>query len=246
MELQIIYEDDQMIVINKQAGVTVNKADTTRNEVTVQDAVESYLQLEPGKLDHERDAFYDRGGIVHRLDKETSGALLIAKTPEAFVALQSQFKERTVQKTYTALVHGIVSPAEGEINVPVGRLDWNRKRFGVIASGREATTKYKTEAVYELRDKKREKLSLMTLYPKTGRTHQIRVHMKYLNNPIFADFLYAGRKTARDDRRHLARVFLHASSISFMHPSNPEEMHITVPLAQELKDFLEQNCTIVS
>lgn len=245
MTPQILYEDTHLLAIAKPAGMIVNKADTTKGEVTVQEWAEEYLHLESGRLTHERDDFYDRGGIVHRLDKETSGVLLIAKTTTAFHELQSQFKNRTVKKQYTALVHGILAAKEGEVNVPIGRLDWNRKRFGVIADGREALTLYKTDAIYTLNTKKKEQLSLLTLFPRTGRTHQIRVHMKYLNHPIYADFLYAGRKTARDDRKFLSRVFLHAASITFHHPVSALEMRLQARLAPELQEFLDQNCTIV-
>ncbi len=153
----ILLEDTDILVISKPAGMIVNKADTTTGEVTVQEWAEEYLQMKSGALIHKRDDFYDRGGIVHRLDKETSGVLLIAKTPTALHELQSQFKNRTVQKTYTALVHGILTPKDGEINVPVGRLDWNRKRFGVVADGREAVTFYQTTTIYTLNTKKKEK-----------------------------------------------------------------------------------------
>src|SRR5581483_12431665 len=140
MEPQVIFEDDDILVINKPAGMTVNKADTTRNEKTLQEWVEEYLHLPPAPqkqsitIDTDpRDVFLLRGGIVHRLDKETSGVLIIAKNPESFVELQRQFKERIVKKRYIALAHGDVTPNEGEINVPVGRLPWNRMRFGVLA-----------------------------------------------------------------------------------------------------------------
>src|SRR5690606_18980074 len=136
--------------------------------------------------------------------------------------LLRQFRERTIHKSYTALAHGRVSPKESDIRVPVGRLTWNRKRFGVIPGGRESVTRYKTVAVYE--DKKKGLYTLLQLFPETGRTHQIRVHLKYINHPIVSDALYAGRKTARNDRKKLARLFLHASEISFLHPTKGEQM----------------------
>jgi len=182
--------------------------------------------------------FINRGGVVHRLDKETSGILLLAKNPEAFIELQRQFKEREVKKVYQALAHGKV-PQEGEINVPVGRLPWNRKQFGIVPGGRESKTEYKVLATYE-NPKDKEILSLVELYPQSGRTHQIRVHLKYIGHPIFADFLYAGRKTARKDRNILPRVFLHAAKISFSHPKTHETMTFESPLPIELRELLDK------
>lgn len=242
MEPTVLYSDESMLVLDKPAGLIVNRSDTTRNVITIQDWVEEYLHIvhsEDVVTGEYGDPFKDRSGIVHRIDKETSGILLIAKTRDAFAALQRQFKERTVHKTYTALVHGELTPATGEIRAPVGRLPWNRKHFGIIAGGKEAVTKYKTLTTYYYENKKsKEKLSLVELYPETGRTHQIRVHVKYIGHPIFADELYGGRKTARDDRKLLGRVFLHAAHIEFSHPVTGERRAFDAPLPDELQTFL--------
>jgi len=265
MEVKIIFEDDILLVLNKPTGMVVNRSDTTKGKTTLQDWVEDYLKIRSTKHETRNKSeiskaqndfefrnsdfdFKNRAGIVHRLDKETSGIILIAKTLEAFVNLQAQFKERRVQKTYLALAHGKIEPAEGEINVSVGRLPWNRKRFGVLSGGRESVTNYKVLSVFscqlsangqsvlsssvpanrkpanqnlktENRKLVTEYFSLVELYPKSGRTHQIRVHLQYIKHPIFADPLYAGRKTSRNDRKLLPRVFLHASKISFYHPA---------------------------
>ncbi len=235
-----------VVIVNKPAGVTVNRAETTKNETTVQDWSEKYLTITYKDTNTKygdegwkpEDDFYKRGGIVHRLDKETSGVLIIAKTPEAFVNLQEQFRERTVKKTYLALAHGAIKPAEGEISVPVGRLPWNRNRFGILPGGRESKTLYKVLSNYEML-KSHDQLSLVELYPQSGRTHQIRVHLKYINHPIFADFLYAGRKTARADRKLVSRVFLHAAKISFSHPVTEEHVMYEAPLPTELETFLK-------
>lgn len=231
-EPEIIFEDEDILVLDKPAGITVNKADTTKGERTMQDWLE-------GKYSRENDDsdFYKRAGIVHRLDKETSGILLVAKTPQAFVELQRQFKERIVKKTYLAFVHGIVKPEEGIINVPVGRLPWNRKQFGVVACGRESVTKYKARSNYTLYANR---YTLVELYPETGRTHQIRVHLKHIGHPIFGDPLYGGRKQARDDRKILFRVFLHAAKILFFHPKTGKEITFESQLPEELQKVL--NC----
>lgn len=259
MEPQILFEDDALLIINKPAGFTVNRADTTKGEETVQDWVETYLKVSKGsevphvlkgeveQLDGEGEyafedpavTFANRNGIAHRLDKETSGVLVIAKTLPAFIELQRQFKERIVKKTYVALSHGAIQPEEGEIRVPVGRLPWNRKQFGVVAGGRESITKYKV--LFTMKSPvAKEILSFVELYPETGRTHQIRVHLKYINHPIFSDFLYAGRKTSRTDRTVLARVFLHAAKLSLIHPTTREQMSFEAPLPHELHNVIKE------
>jgi 23S rRNA pseudouridine1911/1915/1917 synthase len=239
--ISILYEDYDVLVLDKPSGITVNNSDTTKGEETVQDWIENKLKAQNLKLEADPESdFYKRAGIVHRIDKETSGILLVAKNPEAFENMQRQFKERTVKKTYLALAHGKVAPETGQISVPVGRLPWDRKKFGVLAGGREAVTKYKVLGVKSLAvGKKEEPVSLLELYPETGRTHQIRVHLKYISHPIFADFLYAGRKTSRDDRKLLGRVFLHAYKISFMHPVTGKQMSLESPLPEELQRVID-------
>ncbi|MBI4089755.1 MAG: RluA family pseudouridine synthase [Candidatus Levybacteria bacterium] len=241
IEPKVILEDDSLLVLDKPSGMIVNKSDTTKGERTVQDWVEEYLVIPNLFRDPKSEVdFYNRAGIVHRLDKETSGILLVAKTPEAFVNLQAQFKERKVQKTYLTLVHGKLDSNEGEINVSVGRLPWNRRRFGVVPGGRESTTKYKVLSIkYLVSEKEKEPLTLLELTPKTGRTHQIRVHLQYIHHPIFSDPLYAGRKTSRNDRKILPRVFLHAAKISFFHPRTSEWISLECSLPNDLNSFLQ-------
>jgi len=234
--IRILYEDDALFVISKPPGIIVNNSETTHGLETIQDWITKRVDLSKKYKDLAEDDFVKRNGIVHRLDKETSGIMLIAKTPESFQILQEQFKDRTVKKTYKALCHGVLIPKTGEIRLPVGRLPWNRKQFGIVAGGRPSVTLYETDRVYICRD---EKLSLLTLYPQTGRTHQIRVHLKYLNHPIFSDYLYAGRKTARNDRKLLQRVFLHAYSIEFVHPLTHQQVFFEAELSSDLKLFLQ-------
>ncbi|HZJ18423.1 MAG TPA: RluA family pseudouridine synthase [Patescibacteria group bacterium] len=241
MNIHILYEDEDILVLDKPAGITVNKSQTTKDEITVQDFLEKKLNINSEKyLDKDVSDFYKRAGIVHRLDKETSGALIVAKNQESFENLQAQFKAREVKKTYLALAHGTIFPEKGEIKAPVGRLPWNRKRFGILAGGRDSITKYQVISVFKSkRLKSNESLTLVELYPETGRTHQIRVHLKYINNPIFSDYLYAGRKTSREDRKYLARVFLHALRISFHHPISNKVLTIESPLSIELQKTLD-------
>ena len=241
MEPHIIFQDKNYLVVNKPAGMIVNNADTSKDEFTLQDWILKNLKLEIfNTKEEEQKEFEKRGGIVHRLDKETSGAIIIALNEESFIFIQSQFKERTVKKEYTALCHGVMVE-EGEIHVPIGRLPWNRMRFGVIPQGRDAYTKFKTLKHLVLgvgRDK--EKLSLVRVFPLTGRTHQIRVHFQYAGHPIFADSLYSGRKTFARDRKHLSRHFLHASFISFVSPTTNERVSFEAPLPSDLVAFLAQ------
>jgi 23S rRNA pseudouridine1911/1915/1917 synthase len=238
MDISVIYEDADILVIDKPAGITVNKADTTRYQMTVQEWAENYFYANHFEFVIEQGDFYKRGGIVHRLDKETSGVLLLAKNPFSFLELQKLFKERLVSKTYLALAHGKVTPREGEISLPVGRLPWNRMQFGIVPGGRESLTLYKM--IREYRDDNGEVFSYLELFPKTGRTHQIRVHLKYLGNPIFGDFLYAGRKTARSDRSKIGRFFLHANKLSFVHPKLGKELTFESKLPVELELILNQ------
>lgn len=249
--ISIIYEDDDLLIIDKPAGITVNNSDTTKGEETVQSWAEGKIIGGNGwndKNDHDRnedEEFYNRGGVVHRLDKETSGVLILAKNPQTFFAIQKQFKERTVKKVYVALAHGKILPQEGEINVPVGRLPWNRKQFGIVPGGRESRTLYNVLRYYRESAKggAGDVLSLVELYPQSGRTHQIRVHLKYINHPIFSDFLYAGRKTSRKDRQVLPRVFLHAAKISFTHPTTGKTVTFESPLPEELKKVIDSLIT---
>lgn len=245
MDIKIIHEDDELLIIDKPAGITVNKSETTANQDTIQEWAEEKLKVKSEnlpagkaglKVEIESD-FYSRGGIVHRLDKETSGILIIAKNVSAFDNIQKQFKERVVKKTYLSLAHGEIKPDTGEINAPVGRLPWSRKQFGIFPGGRESITNYKTVSYFNHIVAK-EKLTLVELYPKSGRTHQIRVHLKYIGHPVFSDFLYAGRKTARKDRKLLPRVFLHAAKIFFTHPTTGESVNYESELPSELSDLL--------
>lgn len=233
---EIIYQDDDFLVLNKPSGVIVNNSDTSKNLYTVQD----FVQEKFGAFfdDISESDFVKRNGIVHRLDKETSGVLIVALAEQSFLNLQAQFKARKVKKTYIALCHGKLGE-EGIINVPIGRLPWNRTHFGVIPQGRESVTEFKLlkQKTFTANNKS-ETLSLVEVYPKTGRTHQIRVHFRYIGHPLFGDELYAGRKTQLQDRKYLNRHFLHASKISFFHPNNSERVEYSAKMSPELVDFL--------
>lgn len=239
MFIPILYEDDQLIVIDKPPGVVVNRAESVQGE-TVADWADEKIkeQIEKSKNANDKD-FLDRSGIVHRLDKDTSGILLVAKTFQSFTNLQKQFADRVIQKKYTALVHGKPPAKTGAITVPVARLPWNRERFGVAVEGKEASTSFKTITVYA-DEKTKEMYTLLSLSPHTGRTHQIRVHLKYLGLPIVSDEFYAGRKRLRRDREWCSRLFLHAAAITFSHPLSGKPTTIESPLPLDLAEALSK------
>jgi len=228
VEPKVIYQDENILVIDKPAGWIVNEAETTKGQKVLQTWLSQKFDYPVAK---------DRGvrcGIVHRLDKETSGILIVAKTKNVFTEMQRQFKSREVEKSYTSLVHGKVEPKEGVIEVPVGRLPWRRDRFGVLPGGREAKTGYKVIRYYTGEGD----YSLLELYPKTGRTHQIRIHLKYIGHPVVADEFYAGRKTAREDRKWCPRLFLHAASISFFDTKRKKSLRFHSELPEELRGVI--------
>jgi len=227
---KIIFEDNSILVLNKPSGWITNSASTTTDKPVVQGWLKSNFEYPISNVDSLR------SGIVHRLDKETSGILVVAKTKEAFEILQKEFKERQVKKTYIALVHGKFDLNEGEIKAAVGRLSWNRRRFGVLPGGREAITRY---SVLRSMNYEEKEYSLLELSPKTGRTHQIRIHLKFIGHPIAADEFYAGRKTARSDREWCPRLFLHAATISFIHPVTGKLVSYKSDLPDDLKSVLD-------
>lgn len=236
---KIIFEDSEFFVLDKPSGWISNDASTTTTQPVIQTWVRENFDY-PLKGNSEC-----RDGIVHRLDKETSGLLLVAKTKHAFEALQKQFKDRVVKKTYTALVHGIVDLDEGMIDQPVGRLPWRRDRFGVLPGGRDATTLYKVIKRYRHNSEdvsgsaSDREYSLVEFRPQTGRTHQIRIHAKYIGHPLVSDTFYAGRKTSKKDRLWCPRLFLHSGGISFIHPKTKKEVSFTSELPEDLKSSLQ-------
>lgn len=239
----VLFEDELVLIIDKPSGIVVNRS-KTQTEKTIEDWLAGNY-IESKKI--------DRCGIVHRLDKETSGILLIAKTVEVQSMLQEQFANRLVSKRYKALVHGTI-PNIVKIDEPIGRNPYNRERFTIIASGREAHTIVKPIRHYQLNEQKvLEEIkktikpaffrsikyyTLVDIFPKTGRTHQIRVHTKAVEFPVVSDPIYGGRKIARFDRLWCPRLFLHAESIAFRHPSG-EMLTLESPLPVELMHSLK-------
>lgn len=231
--LEIVYEDEFLAVINKRAGMVVHPGAGVANG-TLANAIAYHF-----KFQIPNSKFENRVGIVHRLDKDTSGLIVVAKTEETHEALSEQFRNREVFKSYLALVHGEVEENGGTIDAPIAREKHNRTKMSVRAHGRHALSLWKARQRFD-------KFTLLAVEIKTGRTHQIRVHLAYVNHPVVGDETYnAGRdKTVRDldIRRAIAdlnRFFLHAEKLSFAHPQTKERMNFNAPLPPELSAFLE-------
>jgi len=217
---EILYEDKNVFVFNKPAGLMVH-SDGRTGEITLADILlEKYPKMkkvgEPARFTDKNGAgkIIYRSGIVHRLDKDTTGALVVAKNQKAFEFLKKQFQERSVKKKYLAIVYGSVKNDKGTIDRPIGRSrsdfrKWSATR-GARGELREAVTDYKV--LKRFSDKKGEPFTLLELCPRTGRTHQIRVHLKAINYPILGDKLYAG---ARPVALGFSRPALHSAGISF-------------------------------
>jgi len=235
MDIPILYEDENIVVIDKPSGVVSNKAETVKTE-TVQDWMELTARVDSSQIqgiNPSMEYFRERSGLVHRLDKETSGVMVLAKTVEAFVELLRQFKEREVKKTYLALTHGIWQVNSGEISLPIGRRRDDRKRMGVVEDGRESVTGYRVLASYrewqfpkELKVDTRGYTGFSTVEfaPKTGRMHQIRVHARHVGHPVVGDEQYAGRKRSREDRKWASHVMLQAQTLELTHPVTKQRM----------------------
>ncbi len=236
LPLSIAYEDDDLIVVNKAAGMTVHPAPGA-TEGTLVNAL----------LHHGRNLSGINGalrpGIVHRLDKETSGLLLVAKRDAAHRRLAHSLQARRIERCYLALVWGGMREAEGRIEAPIGRHPKNRKKMAVIADGRTAATNFKVAERFPF-------TNLVECRLETGRTHQIRVHLAHIGHPVFGDPVYGGRDQARGVRPEyrrqanwmlslIKRQALHAKKLRFAHPTTGEMMEFTAPLTEDLQAVLE-------
>ncbi len=246
--VKVIFQDNDLLVIDKSAGLVVDKSNTQTTDTLEDILTQEYcIKLE-------------RGGIVHRLDKDTSGIILVAKTQKALENLQAQFKERKTKKEYLALVHGFILEG-GIIEGSIGRNPVKREKFTVLdKDGKEAVTEYvpikslqftedRLQEIFagfnkiQLRKLERMKYNQFTLlrvFPKTGRTHQIRVHLKYIGHPIVSDEVYGGKKIVRLDHRWVSRQFLHAKRLGFYHPKTGKWMEVESELSEDLKESLNK------
>ncbi len=229
IELDLIYEDDQLLVINKPAGLVVHPA-AGNPDGTLQNAL---LHLDASL------ATVPRAGIVHRLDKLTSGLLVVARTLTAHSALVQQLQARTVHREYMALVNSIL-PAGGTIEAPIGRHPRDRLRMAVVNGGKEAITHYRVEQRYAAH-------TLLRVRLETGRTHQIRVHMSHLHTPIVGDPLYGGRLKlpagCSDGLRQVIRSFhrqaLHAARLELIHPGKGEPIAWEAPVPDDMQQLID-------
>jgi 23S rRNA pseudouridine1911/1915/1917 synthase len=262
--IPIIFEDQDILLINKPPGLVVNRAETIQ-EPTLQDWMAERLgetpafpadwaEMVPADFDPAygtpEEIFQERLGIVHRLDKDTSGVMVLAKHPGSLVALLSDFKRRRVKKQYLALVHGKVQAPEATLSFPLGRASRDRKLFAVRPDGREAVTTYRVKQRFTSLDPEHlaqkdkrfsiyQGFSLLECWPQTGRTHQIRVHLAHIRHPLVGDTTYVGQKRSRLDPLWCPRQFLHAEKISLTHPRSQEIQEFSAPLWPDLKQVLE-------
>ena len=221
--LDIIYEDSDIIVVNKPKGMVVHPANGNPDGTLV-NAILSICKNSLSGIGGEL-----RPGIVHRLDKDTSGLIIVAKNDKAHINMSEQIKERNVKKTYIALVRGNVPEEEATINMPIGRSTKDRKKMAVTKNGKQAITHFKVLKRYS-------KYTLLEIKIETGRTHQIRVHMAEIGYPVVGDAVYSNGK----NEFGIEGQMLHAYKIKFKHPTTNEEVEYTAELPKYFKDILEK------
>ena len=220
--LDILYEDNDIIVVNKKSGMVVHPGNGNYSHTLV-----NALMAHTDDLSDEGGT--ERCGIVHRIDKDTSGILLVAKTNKAHRILSEGFKNKTIKRKYIALVYGVIDNNFGKIVAPIGRSKTDRKKMAVTdENSKEAVTNFKVLERYK-------NSTLVELILETGRTHQIRVHMDYIGHPVVNDPMYGRRKIINDYGQ-----MLHAEYLGFNHPITGKFMEFSVPPEKEFMDILEQ------
>ncbi len=235
MKIKILYEDKNILAIDKPAGISVHPDGKTKEKTLVDWILKNYPEME--KVGEPIDTTNEkilRPGIVHRLDKDTSGVLLLAKNKKAYEFLKNQFQNREVKKVYHTIVSGYIKEDRGMIDKPIGRSpnDFRKRLAGRGARGelKEAVTRYKVLKRFE---EDMNKFTYLEVSPKTGRTHQIRVHMKFINHPVVCDSLYNTRKPCPLGITHLA---LHAKSIEFTNLKG-DKIKVESPLPEEFEQI---------
>jgi 23S rRNA pseudouridine1911/1915/1917 synthase len=238
VDFGVLHVDDDIIVVDKPAGLVVHPGPGHRGSTLVHGLVARFPDLDPAIGTVVGEA--ERPGLVHRLDRGTSGLLVVARTPDAYDSLVAQLSTHAVERTYTALVRGAPEHAHGVIDAPVGRSRRDPLRMTVAADGRPARTHYRLEHVFSSEvspadgKERPTAVSLVTCNLETGRTHQIRVHLTSIGHPVVGDALYGG--PAR--RPHVGRPFLHARQLTFIHPGTGDEVTFTSPLPADLAHVL--------
>jgi 23S rRNA pseudouridine1911/1915/1917 synthase len=226
VDFAVVYQDAEVIVVDKPAGLVVHPGSGNRSGTLVSGLLARFPELaavgEP-----------DRPGIVHRIDKDTSGLLMVARTPGAHGHLAAQLKARTVTRAYQALVWGHLDAPRGVIDAPIGRSARTPTRMTVSAGGKDARTGYTVTATWE----QPAELSLLTCRLETGRTHQIRVHLGAIGHPVVGDDRYRGRRAPLID---VPRFFLHAGNLGFDHPTDDRRLEFEAPLPPDLQGVLDR------
>lgn len=225
--IEIIYEDEDIIVVNKPKGLVVHPGNGNPDGTLV-NAIMAKCKEGLSGIGGEI-----RPGIVHRLDKDTSGLLIVAKNDKAHIAMSEQIKDRKVKKTYIALVKGIVAEKEATINMPIGRSTKDRKKMAVTKNGKEAITHFKVLNRYQ---RNKNTCSLLEVKIDTGRTHQIRVHMAQIGHPIIGDSVYSSGKNEFE----IEGQCLHAQKLEFKHPITGKLMQLEAPLPLYFQTLLKQ------
>lgn len=221
LPIDILYEDADLIVVNKARGMTVHPADTVKSGTLVN-----------ALLYHCKDLSgingVKRPGIVHRLDKDTSGVMVVAKTDTAHLSLAAQIKDKIATRTYLAIVHGILTDNAGIITGAIGRDKSDRKKMAIVPDGKLAVTEFKVLERFE-------NFTYVECKLQTGRTHQIRVHMAAIGHPLLGDTKYTARKNPFD----ITGQALHSHTLSLIHPTTKEQMNFTAPLPDDIKNILD-------
>ena len=235
--LTIVFEDDDLLIVNKEAGMVVHPAYTHSSGTLVNALLHHIGDLSEvnGKL---------RPGIVHRLDKDTSGLLLVAKNDQSHRFLAAQFSKHSIERTYWSVIWGKLKQSKGTIDAPIARSTRDRKRFAVGSLGKSAVTHYEVLEVFEYS-------SLVKLNLETGRTHQIRVHMSHIGHPVMGDPTYDGTNAnragsvhnrhirARDVLKVIGRQALHAKTLGFVHPASREQVNFDSEIPGDMQALLQ-------
>ena len=242
--IEVLYQDDDVIVINKPAGMAVHPSPGWGGPTVVQALAEQGVLLSSAGAS-------EREGVVHRLDANTTGVMVLAKSERAFKDLKDQFRDRETAKVYHALVQGHITPSTGTVDAPIDRHPKHGERFAVVSTGRDSLTHYQTLEAFR-------GASLIEVDLETGRTHQIRVHMEHLKHPLFNDDRYGGDQILKGTTFSKYKQFvkncfeicprhaLHARSLGFVHPTTKKEMYFESELPSDMAQLLDRWRTYIA